>query len=171
MALLALMTVTLLSVHHQRTTLETNRAMLDDEMEVMASGIALQAMEYIGTKSFDANTVTGVTIEDESEFSVNFPTERNCTLLPTLEGTGNYDTCDDLGDFNQMQWEKMPFIVGGDTLLFEVMADVRYIDQNRQVSVARSFSKEVVVTVRQSPNDAQRLLLRQPVRISRTFSY
>lgn len=170
MAILAMMTVTLASLHQQRTLLESRRAMLDDEMEIMASGLALQTLEYIGTKSFDEATINAV-VTDTEDLRANFPTGRRCPLDPSNEGAPSYDTCDDLSDYNAMSWEMTPFAVQGDTLLFEVTADVGYVDASHTRTATQTFNKEVVVTVRQLVQDGEQKLLRQPVAIARTYSY
>ncbi|MEX0747919.1 MAG: hypothetical protein WD275_07970, partial [Rhodothermales bacterium] len=110
MALLAMMTITLASVHQQRTLLESRLAMLDDEMEVMASGIALQAIEYIATKKFDEAAATQ-SIDKETDLTSTFPQEKRCALLSSVEGKDGYVLCNDLSDFNNMSWENVPFPV------------------------------------------------------------
>lgn len=182
LAVVGLMTVTLLSLNQHRSAIETRRAMLDDEMEVMASGLALQAMEYIGTKSFDeatkdhegtaSNPGRFSRIGDSADnLSAIIPEDRTCTLLPAREGTGSYEACDDISDFNEMEWERMPFAMGVDTVHFEVTARVRYITEQREVlSSGTSKNKEVIVIVRQAGKDGVRKLLRQPISITRTFS-
>ena len=170
MAILAMMTVTLASVHQQRTLLETRRAMLDDELEVMASGVALQTLEYIGTKSFDEATVSGVVV-DVNDLTAGFPSDQRCPLEASKEGAYGYDTCDDLSDYHDIIWEVVPFAVQSDTIFFEVTADVGYLDSSHSRTASRTFNKEVVVTVRQRVADGERSLLRQPVNIARTYSY
>ncbi len=170
MAILAMMTVTLASINQQRTLLETRRAMLDDELEVMASGVALQTLEYIGTKSFDEATVSGVVV-DVDDLTLGFPSDQRCPLEALNEGAPAYDDCDDLSDYHQIQWEAVPFAVQSDTILFEVTADVGYVDQSHSRTPSRTFNKEIVVTVRQRVQDGERSLLRQPVAIARTYSY
>lgn len=170
MAILAMMTVTLASVHQQRTLVETRRAMLDDEMEVMASGIALQALEYIGTKAFDQATVSGVVV-DVDDLTLSFPNDQRCPLEASKESNAAYDTCDDLSDYHNIQWEVVPFAVEGDTIHFEVTTDVGYLDQSHLRTSSRTFNKEVVVTVRQRVADGERALLRRPIAIARTYSH
>lgn len=176
LAMLALMLATLLAINQQRMRVETQRAMLDDELEVMATGIALQSMEYIGTKAFDqqttaANNLFGRLIDDEDELTAHFPTERRCPLLPDDEGRAGYDTCDDINDYNAMQWERVPFVVGADTIAFEVRAEVYYLNDARERTSQRYFNKEVVVTVQQVVEGDEPMLLRRPVQVSRMFSY
>lgn len=170
MAILAMMTVTLASVHQQRALVETRRAMLDDELEVMASGIALQALEYIGTKSFDAATVNGVAV-DVGDLTLGFQSDKRCPLEASNEGASAYDTCDDLSDYHEIVWEVVPFAVQDDTIHFEVTADVGYLDQSHNRTSSRTFNKEVIVTVRQRVSDGEPSLLRQPISIARTYSY
>lgn len=182
LAILGMMTITLLSFNQSRALLQSRQAMLDDEMEVMASGIALQAMEYIGTKSFDESTKdSGVSASEPGAFTTltalsenlvsTIPRERRCTLLPSREGANGYDECDDLSDYNEMTKERLPMIVGVDTVLFEVSARVRYLDNSRQpMASGSSKNKEVIVLVEQARLPGKPVLLRNPVQVSRTFS-
>jgi len=59
LALLALMIASLFSYNQDRSLLRLREAMVDTEMEVMASGVAIQVMEYIGRKAFDDKTTNG----------------------------------------------------------------------------------------------------------------
>ena len=170
MALLAMMTVTLASINQQRTLIESHRAMLDDEMEVMASGVALQAIEYIQTKDFDETTINA-TVDNVQALRSDFPSGNRCALTAADEGAYGYDTCDDISDYNDSEWEVVPFTVGDQTVEFEVKAEVAYVDDTKARIQGTSFHKEVVVTVREATTDGQRSLLRQPISVARTISY
>ena len=167
MAFLAMLIVSLLSFNQQRALLQAYDAMIDDELEVMASGVAMQAMEYIATQAFDDNapvsTPTALTMPP-------FETGQACPLGSATGG--GYDVCDDLDDFHQMQWEQVPFALDADTLFFAVRAEVYYLDAALQRISTPSYTKEVVVTVRDWQGfSGARPLMRSPVRLSRTFSY
>ena len=56
MGLLALMTEMLLSLNVSRTGLSAKVQVIDNEMETIAGGVALEVLDYIGTKPFDAAT-------------------------------------------------------------------------------------------------------------------
>lgn len=182
-ALLSMLIMTLLAFNQQRALIETKQAMLNDEMEVMASGIALQAMEYIGAKSFDEGvkaegvpasqpTLLGGTSVSLNRLSAQMPSNRACTVLPQYEDDPGYDVCDDLSDFNGMRPQQVPFGFDGGEVAFQVSATVRYVNEQRQPVVgAATRHKEVVVQVEQyRASDRAYLHLKHPVTLSRTFS-
>lgn len=165
-ALLALVMLSLLSVSQQSAILSDYRTMLSEELEVMGSGVALQAMEYIATKAFDEESTDGGTISSTSDLStMPFSTGRDCAF------SGIADACDDLDDFHSMQAEYIDFIIGTDTLQFQVDASVTYLDSNRNATTTRTYVKEVTVTVQDYWGDGQPTLMKQPIKLARLFSY
>ena len=180
-AMLGMLVVTLVAFNQQRARIETRQAMINDELEVMASGIALQAMEYIGSQPFDESLkAEGVPASQPSRLALvgnrtgllkaAQPTGRKCTVLPDLRNDPNYDLCDDLSDFNAMKPQTVPFPVGDHTFLFEVTAAVRYVDDQKKATAGVSRHKEVVVQVGEAKKEGGVRLLRAPVRLTRTFS-
>ena len=145
-------------------------AMIDTEMEVMASGVALQVMEYVGRKAFDDQTVGGnkVTDLDLLTGAGSFGVDGRCDVVAPVETAYPYNTCDDLDDFHQMAAERVPFILKSDTVFFDVTVEVKYVNADGSQAVGNSFDKKVVVSVQHT--DSQKYL-KLPVILSRTFSY
>lgn len=182
LALLGMMLVTMMSVSQQRALLETRRAMVNDELEVMASGVALQTMEYIGSKSFDASLVgqnvpasQPVRLVSSGGYVANLseqiPSGKACTVLSQYEDKAGFETCDDLSDFNEMEPQSIPFEVGDETVSFSVSATVRYVDGARlPLESGTSKHKEVVVQINKVSIDGKVALLPQPIALSRIFS-
>lgn len=164
-ALLALVMLSLLSVSQQGAILSDYRTMLSEELEVMGSGVALQAMEYIATKAFDHQSIDGTITSTWQLSGMPFSSNRNCTF------SGAADTCDDIDDFHSMQSEYIDFIIGNDTLQFQVDASVTYLDSNHNATTTRTYVKEVTVEVHDYWGDGQPRLMKQPIRLARMFSY
>ncbi len=168
LAFLAMMIVTLLSMNQQQSLLRAYEAMLDDEMEVMAGSIALQAMEVIQARAFDSATIAGPVTDPSALTAPPFATDNGCSLrgLNTL--------CDDVDDFHMMTPDTLSFSLrGGLTYRFSVTAEVRYIDTTGSLdtpSLTPTYDKEVVVVVRDVPLPNGRHVLRNPVRLPRLKS-
>ncbi len=174
MAILSLVLMSFIAFRQMQAEQFTRVRMLDDEVETMAAGVSLSVIEYIGTKDFDQNTrLTGglVTNANTLTSASSFPSGRRCDLTAPIQTTSPYDACDDLEDFNAMQWEQVPFVVRGDTIWFQASAEVTYMDLNQQPTTTRTFSKRVTVLVRDVPVTGTEPLLRLPVRLPRVFSY
>ncbi|MEZ4699549.1 MAG: hypothetical protein R2834_04400 [Rhodothermales bacterium] len=167
LAFLAMMIVTLLSINQQQRILRTYEAMLDDEMEVMASGIALQAMEVIEGKAFDSATLGGASVSNPSALTaLPFATGNGCSLrgLNTL--------CDDVDDFHEMTPDTLSFTMrDGATYAFEVTATVQYVTvtgSSVTVSAGPTYEKQITVSLQDVPaTPGGRRLLINPVRLSR----
>ncbi len=170
LALLSIVVVTLLSLSQQRALLESNRAMLDDEAEVMAAGIAIQTMEYIGTRAYDEKTRI-YPIDNPNQLTSVFPEGKKCDLAPPITTGGGYDECAAIEDFNKITPAVVPFVVGKDTLKFKVSVRVTYVDANRKPTSTPSYAKEVTVTVQDIPREGGRNMLRNPIHIPRVFAY
>ena len=151
MGLLALMAAMLISLNVQRASLSAKLDVIDNEMETLAGGLALEVLDYIGSKPFDEQTKDGQEVEDPD------------ALTPQPFSTGqSYTDADDLDDFHAM-----------DTLTltefdfdFEIDVVVYYVDEDdpEQAATGQTFAKRVEITVSQAN-------LRQPVRLSHVFTY
>lgn len=170
LALLALMIAALFSYNQDRSLIRLREAMIDTEMEVMASGVALQVMEYIGRKAFDDETTDGerVTTVAALTGAAGFGVSGKCDVVAPIQTVTPYSECDDIDDFHQMASIQVPFILKADTMYFSVSADVKYVDANGNESMTPTFDKQVVVYVR---HNGDKQYLKSPVMLSRTFSY
>ena len=150
MSLLALMIAMLLSLNVNRASLSVKVQVIDNEMETIAGGIALEVLDYVGTKPFDAATVGGE-VEDPNDLTA-----------PPFSTGMTYTEANDIDDFHQIQTH---------TLLefefdFEIDIIVVYVDENTPEVTASSqtFAKKVTVTVN---ND----FLQSPVQLSQVYTY
>jgi len=150
MGLLALMTAMLLSLNVNRTSLSAKVQVIDNEMETIAGGVALEVLDYVGTKSFDAATATAE-VEDPQDL----------TALPFATGM-SYTQADDIDDFHQIQTHSLPEF----EFDFEIDISVEYVDENVPEVTATSptFAKKVTVTVSNE-------FLQAPVHLSQVYTY
>jgi hypothetical protein len=170
LALLALIITVLLSYNQERSMMHARTAMIDAEMEVMASGVALQVLEFIGHSAFDEQTTNDakVTLTSELTGGGSFGSSGRCDVSAPIETTYPYALCDDIDDFHEMVMESVPFILQSDTVFFDVTAKVQYVDADGKVATGATFNKKVVVTVEHA---GLKQYLKSPVVLSRTFSY
>ena len=150
MALLGLMIAMLLSLNVQRASLSAKAQVIDNEMETIAGGVALEVLDYVGSKPFDAATALAE-VEDESEL----------TALPFSTGMA-YEEADDIDDFNQIQTYTFPEF----DFDFDIDITVEYVDENDPEAVATSqtFAKKVTVTINNE-------FLQMPVQLSQAYTY
>ncbi len=150
MGLLGLMIAMLLSLNVQRASLTAKAQVIDNEMETIASGVALEVLDYVGSKPFDAATALAE-VEDESEL----------TALPFSTGM-SYEEADDIDDFHQIQTYTFPEF----DFDFEIDITVEYVDENdpEVVATSQTFAKKVTVTINNE-------YLESPVQLSQIYTY
>jgi len=73
--------------------------------------------------------------------------------------------------FHQMETAQVPFVISVDTFYFDVDIRVQYVDEMGQPASNRTASKEVTVLVRDTWPSGLEPLLREPIRLSRVFTY
>ena len=112
MGLLGLMIAMLLSLNVQRASLSAKVQVINNEMETIASGVALEVLDYVGSKPFDAATALGE-VENESELTA-----------PPFSTGMSYEEADDIDDFHQIETHSLSaFHTAVDTLHRAVEAD------------------------------------------------
>ena len=162
LAFLAMLIVTMLSLSQQQTMLLAYELMLNDEMEVMAAAISMQAMEYISQREFDAAVAGTNSVANPNELQDwPFTAGNSCSLQGPLL------FCTDLDDFHQMTADTLEFVGRDDTspFRFTVTADVAYVDPalNPDSTVSyETYAKLISVSVR----DVTDIML-QPITLSR----
>lgn len=175
LAMLALMTAVLFTMGTHRQVIETEREMVANELEVMATGIALEAMEKIRTRAFDqvvAEDPNKVYTESQFEPSSNW----NNTTCKPFHGSGAANDCNDLDDFHGMNSATLTFTMGKDasgndiTVPFTVDVEVTYVDSDLNPVSGNTYQKQVTVFVQDQQTD-NRPFLREPVYISRIYAY
>lgn len=174
-AVMGLMMISLFSFSMmQRQTISQQR-ILAREVEEMAGATALEMMEIIRSFPFDEAVTDGSTSGTAADLALftyqgstnHFSTGKACAIF----GTGSAD-CDDLDDFHKMQTITRPFVMGTDTVYFEVDVKVEYVDNDAKRHNGRTFNKQVTVYARDVwPDGATEHLLPKPVYISRVVSY
>ena len=150
MGLLALMIAMLLSLNVQRASLKAKHDVVNTEMETIAIGVALEVLDYAGSKPFDAATAAD-TVENANELTpLPFPTD------------GIYGEADDLDDFHEIQ----PHTLSAFDFDFEITSTVAYVDvANPEVeAMSQTFAKKISITVSHA-------LLAMPVEITRVYTY
>ena len=150
MGLLGLMIAMLLSLNVQRVSLSAKIQVIDNEMETIASGVALEVLDYVGSKPFDAATALGE-VEDESEL----------TTLPFSTGM-SYEEADDIDDFHQIETHSLPEF----EFDFDIDITIEYVDENdpEVIATSQTFAKKVTVTINNG-------YLKSPVQLSQVYTY
>ena len=150
MGLLGLMIAMLLSLNVQRASLSAKAQVIDNEMETIASGVALEVLDYAGSKPFDAATAAG-TVNDASEL----------TALPFSTGMA-YNEADDIDDFHQIQTYTFPEF----DFDFDIDISVAYVDENdpEVIAASQTFAKKITVTINNE-------YLESPVQLTQVYTY
>ncbi|NNE34707.1 MAG: hypothetical protein HKN13_05700 [Rhodothermales bacterium] len=172
LAFLALIVVGTHALNTQRYEMLVQQRDITRELEEMAGSIALETMEIIRTRAFDQSVIDGTATGESTDIGVmeiasgenQFATNQHCSVF------GGADSCDDIDDFHGMQTATRPFVMGLDTLWFNVDVDVHYVDVSMNHSASATPNKEVTVEVTDFwPNGTS--YFAQPVTLSRVFSY
>lgn len=165
LALLGLMIAITFAFNAQRETVQSRQQILANELEVMATGIALQTMETIRTRAFD-QAVIKMKSPAVSDFST-IQSGKKCRVFNDGRGA----PCDALEDFNRMRALPLEFDMGGGkTIPFRVRSEVTYVDDNFQPVTYPTRSKQVTVYVIDQSMSGDPLM-RSEIHLRRTFSY
>ena len=176
LALLALMLASLLTFNQQRLTMRAQRTMISNEIELAATGLASEVLEFIGARSFDEQTTpeairaaNGKVPELPSSFSgaSRFGTAGECDLLRPAATP----SCDDIDDLDNLDWTEVDVALAhGRSLSFEVRTQVYYVDSPASMtpSSVPTLHERVVMDLRSDydlqEGDGQ-------IRVTRVFSY
>lgn len=152
------------------------RATLYREVEEMAQSVAIETMEIVRTRAFDQAVLDGATNgtpDDLQRFTdaANFGTPGN-TKCQVFGGSA---ICDDLDDFHGQQALR-PFVMGKDTVWFNVALTVRYVNWDAETgettpASGKTFYKEVTVAVQDTWGSMPEPFLPTPIQLSRVFAY
>lgn len=182
LALLAMLVATLLSFNQMQASLQSQEQTVRAETEMMALGVAMQTMEVVRARAFDAATEgadSDYLDPEEDGFSVkadgNFGAAGNCTLYIDESGKafpdGSVD-CDVIEEFHETEGV-VPFPLAGDSSFdFNVDIDVYYVCANLERATDGSCTaptgrKEVVVHVQ----DVEPHRLSEPIKYSEVITY
>ena len=150
LALGALVLTMFFALSTQESAIHVEQAKTRSEIETLAGQAALNVLAHVAAQPFDAATVAGpVASAAELTPAAAFPTGRA------------YAAAADVDDFHRMATYTY---VTADSLLFDVDAEVAYVDETTAPSATPTFQKEVTVTVGHQ-------LLRQPLSVSRVVTW
>lgn len=170
LALLALMTVTFVNFNQMQSNLRHQRQVVRSEMEGMAASVAMQTMEVIRARSFDAKTanVPKDEIKGPSDFTdPDFTTGNRCKVfVPDDEGGGV--NCNDVDDFHKMKTATIPFKTPEFETQFEVDVEVQYVNKSLQPVDQRTYRKKVIVKVQDKGEDPY---LPKPIKFSEVLTF
>lgn len=168
LALLALMIASLLNFNQMQAHLRREQQAVRAELQQMALGVAMESMEVVRARAFDAATV-GVpedsTVDVSNFTDTPFSTGNKCTAF------GGTDTCDDVDDFHEMVPAKEPFDLPDAQFEFRIEIEVRYVDDNLQpTGGAKTRWKEVIISVQDVQNSGTSLMVK-PITFSEVLAY
>lgn len=151
LALFALAMATMFSLNQRELTTRAQLNMMKNEVAVVATGIASEAFDHIGSLPFDGN---GAVVR--------------LTQLTVASQFGGVDTWDDATDMDDFHGQRKVVEVVTDRGSFEVhvLADVSYVINHNGAFVrtgARQWLKEVTLTL-EGP-------LGYRAEVTRVFSY
>ena len=180
LALLALVLASFLMFNQQRLTARSHTNMVNDEVELAATGLASEILEFIGARSFDEEStpyaiyLDGAVPDSPSVFtsSGSFGSTDRGSLGCDFLAPANTPECDDLDDVDGLGWTPVEVTLAHErTLGFEVRTQVYYVDDTESMTPAsgRTRHKRVVMDIRSDhvAGDEQDGLLR----VTRVFSY
>lgn len=164
LAMLALMMVTFLNFSQMQSSLQNQKQVIRSEMEQMALGVAMQTMEVVRARAFDAATVGDDedNISSVHDFTDSFTTGRDC------EAFGGADTCDDVDDFHEMVPATVPFETPEFSMQFKVEIEVRYVNEDMVEVAGPTYRKEVIIKVQDEREDS---FLHEPITYSEVLTY
>ncbi len=160
LALLALVLASFLMFNQQRLTARSQTNMVTDEIEMAATSLASEIIEFIGAKSFDeASTPEKIYLagrqapSDPADF-----TPGSSFGDPTLGSDGcdflrpwRTPSCDDVDDVDGGGWTPVEVQLAHDrTLGFEVRTEVFYVDDTVSMTPAakQTLHKRVIMDIR-----------------------
>ena len=159
LALLALVLASALVMNQQRLATQAQTRMVTDEMELAASGLVSDVMEFAEARSFDeATTVEAIhasgtvptsaaTFSDAATFGATDRGTGGCNLL--LPGLSL--ACDDVDDLSGLTWVPVEVLLAnGRTIPFTVRISVTYVTDatTQTVSLLPTRHKRVSIYVR-----------------------
>ena len=167
MAFLGMMLMMFFSLNQNRAIVESQREAASVELEVLASGVAAQSMQYIASMPFDAH----IADIDPQDPDVNLLTH------PDYFPTGaSWDESESLEDFHLMQPDTAYVNIGSDEeeepviYAFTVQVAVHYVDEQGNESNTPTWTKEVTLYIERVVPEGSTLVQGPPVIKKRRFS-
>ncbi len=139
LAILAMIIAMLFAFNQQATILREYDSMVKGELEIMASGVALEVLEEVAGHPFDAHTA-------DPDFILTKDFNLSRLAAPGFDYDYTYDEARYIEHFNGTE-KSFDFRAGDNTFTFDVDVDVHYVDAGGATASTRTTMKEVVVTV------------------------
>ena len=137
---LAMVMTILFAMHQHQSILSEYDDMIRDEYEIMASGVALEVMEYVAGQPFDASTA-------DDDFVLSNEYSKSKLASGPFQYGLDYAEAQVLEHFNGTETE-IVFQAGDATVTFDVEVEVYYVDaSNNPTPSVKQDQKEVVVRV------------------------
>lgn len=179
---MALAITLLLSFNQLQSHTQSYAKQIDDELEVMGSGVARRVLETAELLSYDERTTPG-------QWLANGGVEPNITDYESAGAFGNVPACDldepvkntvDCDDIDDLDmgttWQDIPFVFpNGDSLYFEANVRVHYVspaDLDTPLSgSSKSEYKLLIVKLRSDLHTEQGRYTNGFITFSRVFNY
>ncbi len=181
-AIMALAATLLLSFNQLQSHTQSYTKLIDDELEVMGSGIARKILETSKIMSFDERTTPASWVANGGTEPTVFEFEApgsfgNVPACDLDEPAKNTVGCDDIDDLDMgANWQEIPFYFpDGDSLMFEANVRVHYVadtDLNTPLTGGlKSEYKLLIVKLRNSVHVSQGRHTNGFIELSRVFNY
>jgi len=170
LALVALMTVTFLNFNQMQSKLHHQREVVRSEMEGMAASVALQTIEVIRTRAFDAKTegMSKDDIDGPGAFTDwEFTSGNRCEVFVPDDEEGGVE-CNDVDDFHEMETATISFKTPEFEVQFNVDVKVRYVNKAMKSVDYPTYRKKVIVMVQDKGDDPY---LPSPIRFSEVLTF
>ncbi|MDQ7039525.1 MAG: hypothetical protein Q9M35_01110 [Rhodothermus sp.] len=170
LALVVAMSFTL-SVYQKQHALQ--RATIFRELQEMAAAVGVETMEIIRTRAFDQAVVDG-SVTGTPDDILLFSDSTDFGVSGTCAAFGGTATCDDIDDFHNQQPIR-PFVLGRDTIYFQVIIQVEYVEYNPAgepvSSSTKTEYKRVKLAIQDYWKNGRHPYIPIPIKLERTFSY
>ena len=181
-AIMALAVTLLLSFNQLRGHSQSYTKLIDDELEVMGSGVARRILETSKILSFDERTTPASWVANggaepavfEFQADTDFGNIPACDLDEPAKNLVGCDDIDDLDTGNT--WQAVPFYFpNGDSLMFEAKVKVQYVaDTDLDTPLSSGLKSEyklLVVKLRSRLHVEQGRYTDGFIELKRVFNY
>lgn len=127
---LSLVTITILNFN--RSSISTQDSLIYNKEFVLATTVAQSMLDEVGGKFYDERIANGLSVTTESDFST--------TLTAESETYPNFDDIDDYNGFTKN--DTIPYMG-----VFEISVSVEYMTDNLASTLAKTYNKNVTVSV------------------------
>ena len=160
LALLALVLASFLTFNQQRLTIRAQTNMLTNEIELAATGLGSEVMEFIAARSFDEQSTPRAVYEGGDKAPVSASQFKAASTFGAADrGASGCDfmdpavtpECDDVDDVDGTDWTPVTIsLAQGRELEFEIRTEVFYVDDAESMTPAsgQTLHKRVILDIR-----------------------